>query len=281
MQQFMYLGFELELYSEHELIYIFWYLADFLLIWSCSLQKERLEKFSDELLPEPSQHVTVPSTEKPFFKMQRRDTVTTATGSNSKKNKQQMKQLKLKEIETVTQSALLYEAQAQHLKYLQGLLSLFCGYYKCLILLKAAGKLPVVEEKCFDSEKLRFERRIAPIALDADFFPSYDMFCAAVTGHTAVAGGQAQMVLQQAAESFSDAKTLLGDIRSSPTIPHDAELMFKISSNNLIVLNLISQKWKSSTDDPEQVQLCDRLTFKIEFQTQYSNWPIFKLDTNK
>ena len=70
-----------------------------------------------------------------------------------------------------------------------------------------------MEEKCFDNEKLRFERRIAPIALDADFFPSYEMFCAAVTGHTAVAATQPHMVLQQAAESFSDAKTLLADIR--------------------------------------------------------------------
>ena len=142
MQQFMYLGFELELYSDHELIYIFWYLADFLLIWSCSLQKERLEKFSDELLPQPSQYVTVPTKEKPFFKMQRRDMVT-ATSSNQKKNKQQMKQMKVKEFEMATQSALLYEAQAQNLKYLQSLLSLFCGYYKSLILLKAAEKLPV------------------------------------------------------------------------------------------------------------------------------------------
>ncbi|XP_063722527.1 N-alpha-acetyltransferase 35, NatC auxiliary subunit-like isoform X2 [Symsagittifera roscoffensis] len=281
MQQFIYMGFELELYSEHELIYIFWYLADFLLIWSCSLQKERLEKFSDELMSQPKQYQTVPTSERPFFKVQRRDHIQqNASGSsNQKKNKQQQKQMRQKEIEMATQSAHLYEIQAHNLKYLQSLLSIFCGFYKCLVLLKAAAKLPVVEEKCFDNEKLRFERRIAPIALDADFFPSYEMFCAAVSGHTAVASGQPRRVLQQAAESFSDAKTLLSDIRGASNVPHEVELMFKVSSNNLIVLNLILQKWPREEKEENSEDFRRHLQFKIEFHPQYSNWPVFKLDS--
>ena len=149
MQDFVFLGFELELYSEHELLYIFWYLADFLMIWSCSLQKERLEKFSDELLSRPSLYSTTTSTERPFFKTQRKEdqeasgSSSGGSGNHGKRNKQYQKLVKQREIEMATQSAMLYEVQAHQLKYLQSLLSLFCGYYKTLILLKAADKLMV------------------------------------------------------------------------------------------------------------------------------------------
>ena len=78
--------------------------------------------------------------------------------------------------------------------------------------------LQVVSEKAFDCEKLRFEHRFCPIALEPDCFPSYDLFSNAVSSHVESARKQPHLVLAQAADSFSDAKTLLSDIRVSDNV---------------------------------------------------------------
>lgn len=126
MALFLLSGLELELYSVHEYLYIFWYLYEFLFGWVISALTR-----ADSFLME-------------------QECLADQMKNSTKKGKQKIKKRKTK-------------PYSREIIYNQAMQNMCGGYYKALAGFTSEDKIPQ-PLSLFDNEKVRFDHRFAPFA---------------------------------------------------------------------------------------------------------------------
>ncbi|XP_026463560.1 N-alpha-acetyltransferase 35, NatC auxiliary subunit isoform X2 [Ctenocephalides felis] len=220
-------GLELELYSVHEYHYIFWYLYEFLYGWLVSALSRADNYLSEQLSAEA---------------------LRAAKGSRKKPRK--------KKTRSYGREIIMYQAMQ----------NMCGGYYKALLGLQVEGRLPTPKSP-FDSERVRYEHRMAPLALlgtpppvhYAEFREMRSQQLAAAAArrsfNAAASGNAACEVADQASELYASAVKHFHQARSlleTITTPdNEVTDILKVAKTNFIVVKLLADGHKRDKNPPE------------------------------
>ncbi|KAF8768223.1 N-alpha-acetyltransferase 35 like protein [Argiope bruennichi] len=212
MIQYVLSGFELELYSSHEYIYLFWYLYEFLYGWMVS-SLSRANNFLTEQENKADQ----------MFQK----------GRNNKRSK------KKKKIQPHRREIILNQA----------LQNLCGGYYKAVVGFQLDGKLkrPLAE---FDKEQVRYEHRFAPF--NAVLTPPpvpYNQFQEMTNLPEIQKRFTAEDLYLEACKCFHHARTNLENI-SEPN--EEMMNLLKVAKTNFIVMKLLHSGHKKGSKTPPE-----------------------------
>ncbi|XP_055936174.1 N-alpha-acetyltransferase 35, NatC auxiliary subunit-like [Argiope bruennichi] len=212
MIQYVLSGFELELYSSHEYIYLFWYLYEFLYGWMVS-SLSRANNFLTEQENKADQ----------MFQK----------GRNNKRSK------KKKRIQPHRREIILNQA----------LQNLCGGYYKAVVGFQLDGKLkrPLAE---FDKEQVRYEHRFAPF--NAVLTPPpvpYNQFQEMTNLPEIQKRFTAEDLYLEACKCFHHARTNLENI-SEPN--EEMMNLLKVAKTNFIVMKLLHSGHKKGSKTPPE-----------------------------
>lgn len=224
MGLFLLSGLELELYSVHEYLYIFWYLYEFLFGWVVSALTRADSFLMDQenfLEPKPS------------------------TATKQRKQKPNKKKNKIK-------------PYCREIMFNQAMQNMCGGYYKGLAGLTKEERirqpLPL-----FDNEKIRFDHRFAPFGnLTTPPPVPYNEF-KKMRSHLMKTSTASDLYLA-AAKHFHQARTVLESIPNPDTEMND---ILRIAKINFVVMNVMSTGHKKDSNKSPEFDFSGHRYFPI------------------
>ncbi|XP_013109399.1 N-alpha-acetyltransferase 35, NatC auxiliary subunit homolog isoform X2 [Stomoxys calcitrans] len=213
MMLYLMSGFELELYSVHEFLYIYWYPYELLIGFIVSA----LTRTENNLLAQEE------------YEREQQAKIQAATSAKNrnkpkpKKNKKQQKPYR------------------QEIFYYHALLSMCGGFYKAMGALTKDGRIRQPMPK-FDSEEIRFNRRFAPFAnLTSPPPVSYEEF-KSIREHMMRA--PSSEIYAIAAKHFDQARNALESIQNPEQEILD---MLQVAKVNYVVMNVLAKGHQKDT----------------------------------
>lgn len=212
MSLYLLSGLELELYSVHEYLYIFWYLYEFLFGWAVSALTRADTYLNDE------------------EKFLENKSVTAKTQKKNKGNKNKKK----------------VRHHTREIMYNQALQNMCGGYYKGLAGFLQEERIPQ-PLPMFNNEKVRYEHRFAPFTelTTPPPMPYYDY----KRMELQLLRIPSLELFLHAAKHFHQARTLLEAIPDPDVEMID---ILKIAKTNFVVMNLLANGHKKDSKTPPE-----------------------------
>jgi len=200
-------GFVLELYSNHELHYIYWYLTEVLLNWQLqTLNRAGAQLHLEETICEQNEEAR-------------------KTRSSNKKAKRN----KNKKQTTIRQ-------HAHEITTTQAWLALGLGMFKALIGFKIGGKFQSPDFH-LDNEQIRYEHRFAPFhCVSTPSYLSYRQFRMMTDTSHCITPPQAEDLFVLAAKHFAAAKTFCENMPESV----EMQKLLLVAKNNFVATKILS-----------------------------------------
>lgn len=213
MSLYLLSGLELELYSVHEYLYIFWYLYEFLFGWAVSALTRADTYLNDE---------------EKFLESKQ------SANKGQKKNKGNKSKKKMRHHHT------------REIMYNQALQNMCGGYYKGLAGFLQEERIPQ-PLPMFNNEKVRYEHRFAPFTelTTPPPMPYYDY----KRMELQLLRIPSQELFLHAAKHFHQARTLLEAIPDPDVEMID---ILKIAKTNFVVMNLLANGHKKDSKTPPE-----------------------------
>ncbi|XP_039257820.2 N-alpha-acetyltransferase 35, NatC auxiliary subunit-like [Styela clava] len=207
MTQYVLSGFELELYSPHELHYIYWYLAEILLSWlSTTISRAEQQLTRDEMLGDQ-----IPGRNR---------------NSKKKKNKRKPK------------------IHSKELKLTQGMQMMAAGCFKAVLGFFLSRKL-LTPDFLLDSECTRYEHRFLPfVNITTPPFMLYSQFRDMTDITTYHPRPSEEQLFIAASKHFSQAKAMYETI---PNQTEEVQNLLKVAKTNLVVTKLLATGHKKDS----------------------------------
>ncbi|KAI8127014.1 putative N-alpha-acetyltransferase, 35 NatC auxiliary subunit [Lucilia cuprina] len=210
MMLYLMSGFELELYSVHEFLYIYWYPYELLIgfIVSALTRTEKNLLAQEEYEKEQLSKLQAKNRNKP----------------KPKKNKKQQQ-----------------KSYRQEIFYYHALMNMCGGFYKAMCALTKDGRIRQPMPK-FDNEEIRFNRRFAPFAnLTSPPPVSYEEF-KSIREH--MMSPPSSDIYDLAAKHFDQARNALESIQNPEQEILD---MLQVAKTNYIVMNVLAKGHQKDT----------------------------------
>lgn len=229
MMLYLMSGFELELYSVHEFLYIYWYPYELLIGFIVST----LTRTDNHLLAQEEYE------KEQQAKLQVSSSAKNRNKPKPKKNKKQQKPYR------------------QEMIYYRALLNMCGGYYKAMCALTKDGRIRQPMPK-FDNEEIRFNRRFAPFAnLTSPPPVSYEEF----------KNIREHMMRQPSSEIYAIAAKHFDQARNSfESIPNpEQEIvdMLQVAKVNYVVMNVLAKGHQKDTKHQPDFDFSKHRNFPI------------------
>lgn len=200
MMQYLSSGFELELYSPHEMHYIYWYLSEVLYAWSTTIiNRAEIGIARDEALADIQ-----------------------AKGKNSKKTKKNKKKTRV---------------HVQELREMQGCQNMASGMFKAMLGFFVAKKI-ALPNFFLDSECTRYEHRFLPfVNINTPPFMMYSQFRELTDLSHYQPPPTAEQLYFASSKHFANAK-LFYETLHNPS--EQMQSLCKVAKTNLVVMKLLA-----------------------------------------
>uniref|UniRef100_H2ZHX8 N-alpha-acetyltransferase 35, NatC auxiliary subunit n=2 Tax=Ciona savignyi TaxID=51511 RepID=H2ZHX8_CIOSA len=224
MTQYIVSGFVLQLYSDHEYHYIYWYLAEVLLSWQLTtLNRAEGQLQSDESLADPT-----PSNKQRSHK-------------KAKKNKKKCK------------------VHAREIVLTQGMQMMAAGCFKALLGFFLEGKMRTPDFS-FDNEGIRYEHRFSPfISVGTPPFMPYKQFQEMTDVGQYFPAPTAQDLYLSSSKHFAQAKQAYESIAAAGEIQN----LLLVAKTNLVMTKLLAGGHKQSSSSRPQFDFTVNSIFPI------------------
>uniref|UniRef100_F7AER5 N-alpha-acetyltransferase 35, NatC auxiliary subunit n=1 Tax=Ciona intestinalis TaxID=7719 RepID=F7AER5_CIOIN len=223
MIQYVLSGFHLQLYSDHEYHYIYWYLAEVLLSWQLTtLNRAESQLQSDDMLADP----------------------TPAKSRSNKKSKKNKKKCKV---------------HLREIAITQGMQMMAAGCFKALLGFFLEGKMSTPDFS-FDDEGIRYEHRFSPfITVGTPPFVPYKQFQEMTNVSQYYPPPTAQDLYLSSSKHFTQAKQSYESVAPSAEV----QKLLLVAKTNLVMTKLLAGGHKQNSTSRPQFDFSVNSVFPI------------------
>jgi len=220
-------GFLLDLYSNHELHYIYWYLAEILLNWKL----QQLNRANNQL-----------NWEKDLVEKLDTSNKNGRHRKNSKKVKKKSPIIKTHINESISTKVWL---------------ALCWGMHKCFLAFALQGKF-LPPQYQFDNEEIRYEHRFSPFqCITAPPYLPYKQYII-MTDNSQFNNHTPHQLFSSSSRHFDHAKVLLSDQEFS-----EKESLLKVAKTNFVVTKILSDPKNSAKEKKISLDFTTHKTFPL------------------